>query len=72
MTTLDRVLIASLSIGVWFLLTHFAIQSAFAQGLDRRDIERIIERCSVYGEVYVYDISGSEGYGEIESGYISC
>ena len=72
MTTLDRVLIASLSIGVWVLFTHLAIQSAFAQGLDRRDVQRIVENCSVSGDVYVYEISESDGYGEISSADISC
>jgi len=68
-TTLDRSLMTALVIGVWILIAlHiFASQPAEAQ-YSRTAIERIVESCTVHGEVYIY----SREYGEIESGYISC
>jgi len=71
MTKLDRGLLTLLGLGVWVLiaitLASTTVEGGAAQ-VSRRDIQRIIERCDVEGEVYMY----SEKYGEIEGGSISC
>jgi hypothetical protein len=54
MTRIDRVLVAALVVGVWALvavtLTSSPVQ-AEGQGMSRRAVERIVERCTVDGPV---------------------
>ena len=50
-------------------LTLRSIEPAYAdEQRSKREIERIIERCTVSGNVYMY----SEDYGNINNGYIDC
>jgi len=71
MTRLDRVLLAFLGIGVWVLIA-VTLGSTKVQGdtqeLTEYDVRRIVENCTVTGEVYLY----SEDYGEIDGASISC
>jgi hypothetical protein len=54
MTHIDRVLVAALVVGVWVLvavtLTSSPVQ-AEGQEMNRRAVERIVERCTVRGPV---------------------
>ena len=71
MTRLDRGLLAFLGIGVWVLIAvtfGSTTVDGEAQGLTEREVKRIVERCTVTGEVYLY----SKNYGEIESASINC
>lgn len=80
MKTADRMLLAALVAGVWALVVlNILNQPAYALSIAASDIDGleyyvndIVEDCSVRGEVYVYEISGSEGYGELESARINC
>ena len=77
MKTIDRLILGALAVGVWTLV---AIQvtsntTAYAASIDasevdglRRYVVRIVEDCSVNGDVYLY----SEDYGELDGVYISC
>ena len=80
MTAVDRALIVVLGIGVWTLiaitLTSSSLQAG-TQELSRRQVERLVEDCtvsgSVTGDVFIY----SEQFGELDGavlrrGRISC
>lgn len=78
MKTIDRLIVATLAVGIWTAVLMFYIQSnsAHALSISADDIDdldyavnRIIENCSVSGEVYVGE---DEEYGEISSASISC
>jgi hypothetical protein len=54
MTYIDRILIAALVVGVWVLVAvTLTSSSARAEGqdMDRRAVQRIVERCTVDGPV---------------------
>ena len=80
MNVIDRTILSTLTIGIWVLLIGLYIdRPSYALSIDASDIgnlrhyvENIVEDCSVSGQVYVYEISGSEGYGQLNSSSISC
>ena len=80
MKAIDRTIIGTLAVGVWLLLVVLSTNRvSYALSIDASDIDglrsyvtNVVEDCSVEGEVYVYDVSGSEGYGNITSGNLSC
>ena len=80
MNTLDRILLAALVTGVWASIGVILLkQPAYALSIDASDIDgleyfivNVVEICRVRGDVYVYGVAGSEGYGEIDSARIRC
>lgn len=79
MKTIDRIIISTLSIGIWVLLISlyfdrpsYALDADAIEGLRDYVKEVVEENCTVYGEVYVYEIADSEGFGELEETVISC
>jgi len=71
MKKIDRILVASLALGVWALVALTLLNSkpvGAQSGLSRSEVEGIIEDCTVSGQVYIYGMP----YGEIESGSIQC
>ncbi len=81
MKLIDRILVCVLGLGIWawVFLSFFSATPLFALSVDaddvdglRRYVENVVEDCRVSGEVYVYEVSGGEGYGSIESARIRC
>jgi len=80
MKVIDRIILSTLTIGILVLLIGLYIdRPSYALSIDasnvdglKRYVENIVEDCSVSGQVYVYDIFGSEGYGRLNSSSISC
>jgi len=71
MKKIDRILVASLVLGVWALVALTLLNSkpvGAQSGLSRRAVKRIIEGYTVTGEVYIHGMP----YGSIESGSIDC
>ncbi len=81
MKLIDRILVCVLALGiwVWVFLSFFSASPLFALYVSADDVdgltsyvEDVVEDCQVSGQVYVYDVSGGEGYGNISSAQISC
>jgi len=69
MRSVDRWILSLLSLGIWILAGSFLFSPGHVSALDAGDIDdldwtirRVVQRSC---DVYVYDISGSEGYGDI-------
>ena len=68
MKTIDRVILGTLAAGIWAVALSHVLLPYEANALQSYEIDdfkraviRIVENC----DVYVYDIDGGEGYGEI-------
>jgi len=81
MKLIDRILVCVLALGIWawVFLSFFSASPLFALYIGTDDVdglksyvEDVVEDCKVKGEVYVYEIYGGEGYGNISSAQISC
>ena len=88
MAIIDRVLVGTLTVGVWVMIALQLVNTGTANAISVTEIynlngtiESIVESCSVVvygvsGDVYVYDISDGEGYGNFSSGqgdgHITC
>jgi len=78
MKTIDRLILGALAVGVWALIaiqvtSHTPAYAAASIDADevyglRSFVERVVEDCSVSGEVFIY----SKEYGSLESVSISC
>jgi hypothetical protein len=77
----DGILIAVLAgcIMAWVAVTFFSTSPIYALSVDAGDvdglrsyIENVLKDCQVNGEVYVYDLIDSEGFGSISSARIRC
>ena len=72
MKIIDSILVGVLAAGVWAAVAAYTLKpqtaDAYSHSLDRGDVERIVEDCSVSGGVYIYGMP----YGQIVSGSISC
>ena len=70
--TMKNLLLGIIAINLTFISANLALRSVEpVQAEDqrsKREIERIIERCTVSGNIYMY----SEDYGNITNGYIDC
>jgi len=81
MKLIDRILVCVLAIGIWawVFLSFFSASPLFALYVSADEVdglasyvEDVVEDCEVYGSVYLYEVSGDEGYGQISSAGISC
>jgi len=83
MKLIDRILMCVLALGIWawVFLSFFSASPLLALNVDvdaddvdglTSYVEKVVEDCRVSGEVYVYDVSGGEGYGEISLARIHC
>ncbi len=75
MRRMDRFILGAIAIGIWMAVAMYVFIPFTANAIDtsdiddfRRAVRRIVENCSVYGEVSIYDLQS----GEIDGGYISC
>ena len=72
MKIIDRILLGVLAAGVWAAVAAYTLKpqtaDAYAHSLDSSDVRRIVEDCSVDGQVYIYGMP----YGQIINGSISC
>ncbi len=83
MKLIDRILVCVLALGIWawVFLSFFSASPLFALSIDidaedvdglRSYVQNVVQDCRVSGDVYVYDVSGSDGYGTISSARIRC
>jgi hypothetical protein len=86
MKTLDRVILGSLSVGIWVLSVTFYThpKDAFAMSVDASDVDglrhyirRIVNGCSVDGTGYgslsstsIYMYDVEGGYGDVQDGSV--
>ena len=81
MKMIDRLILGALAVGIWVLVAiqvtsnTRAYASSIAASIDAYEVDglrsyvaRVVEDCSVSGEVHMY----SEDYGSLESVTISC